>query len=260
MPSDLHSLQNPNTAKLHLYVMQNAHGLIKIGRSSNVDRRRLQLEQQGRCSIEIIHFIPAFGHHEERLHLLLQQYRLSGEWFSGSDDARRAISAALNMTLHWRFALDVGGAERWLETLLDGVADRYWRKRERAVVSRLKAAVTGYGRFERFKDAGWYQLDADIAGVYGVDGGATMYEGQFYDAGDRIFGTYRPRAGKVIMAPVKVEIPPFTRSMEAAVQLWLPTDSASLRRPVANALDCCLAALCDRWCIAEERIKPRDTR
>lgn len=38
---ELSSLRNDRTRESTLYVMQNAHGLIKIGRSDNPEQRRL---------------------------------------------------------------------------------------------------------------------------------------------------------------------------------------------------------------------------
>lgn len=252
MSSKLYSLGNNKTAKLDLYVMQNAHGLIKIGRSSTPTRRRLQLEQQTHCPIEIISVLPAFGHHEERVHLLLSQFSLGGEWFSGSQEAKDAINAALNTTLTWLYPLDAQAAELWLEKQIDAASERYWRKRARVVVANLKGALLGHRRYSKQID--FRHLDARIAGVFGLNGGATMYEVCDFD-GDSATGWYRMSNGTL----VSIEIPRFTQSMDEAVKLWLPEDIRIPRRQVKDALDCCFAALCDRWTIDEATVKQRDT-
>lgn len=73
--ADLFSLRNPATRHLSLYVMQNAHGLIKIGRSDNPQRRLTEIQQDARCAVALIATFPDVGHFKEWVHLQMARRR-----------------------------------------------------------------------------------------------------------------------------------------------------------------------------------------
>lgn len=75
----------------HLYVMQNHLGLIKIGRSINVESRRRNLEKADLCSIQIVAIFENEGHREEPVHIKLDRQRLIGEWFDGDTKSVKKI-------------------------------------------------------------------------------------------------------------------------------------------------------------------------
>lgn len=82
---------------MHLYVMQNEHGLLKIGRSVRVEQRRAALEKTEDCRIAIVFVVEDEGLNEEWLHLEMDDHRVIGEWFEGSEEAK----AHLLRTLEW---------------------------------------------------------------------------------------------------------------------------------------------------------------
>lgn len=70
----------------HLYVMQMGKtGAIKVGRSSNVETRKRQLQTGCPYEIRILLVAENQGHREKFLHREMRQFRLRGqrgEWFS----------------------------------------------------------------------------------------------------------------------------------------------------------------------------------
>ena len=69
----------------HLYIFQMAHtGAIKIGRSSDVERRRKQIQTGCPYEIKTIFILDGQGKLEPKLHKMLNEYRTAhfrGEWF-----------------------------------------------------------------------------------------------------------------------------------------------------------------------------------
>ncbi|MBA9869743.1 GIY-YIG nuclease family protein [Ralstonia pickettii] len=229
---------------MSLYVMQNMHGLIKIGRSGNPAQRQQQLRVVGQCAISLVAVFPGAGHFEELAHSQLRKHRVAFEWFRGDRLARRAVEDLFGEQFVWPFEYQQDAATAWIERQLDAGVDRYWRRRERRVIKLLKSAALGIGVCAQYGD-GHYQLDADIGLLQGyptvcIDSrkGETIVTGQ--RDGDR----------------KRSEVPRYTRSMDDAQTLWLPDvvveHQATYRRPV----DCCLAALCDRWALDVERLAP----
>lgn len=103
-----------------LYLMQNEHGLIKVGRSIHPQRRLKKLISTERCHIEIVEQFPNCGDLEEHVHIALDEFRVVGEWFHGSADARLTIAAALGIDdIEWPFEFDIAKAERWIEDTVD---------------------------------------------------------------------------------------------------------------------------------------------
>ncbi|CAB3803905.1 hypothetical protein LMG28138_05424 [Pararobbsia alpina] len=58
----------------YLYVMQNEHGLIKVGRSIDPARRRLVLQSQCGCNIALVASLHQRGPDEEWVHSLLADF------------------------------------------------------------------------------------------------------------------------------------------------------------------------------------------
>lgn len=245
--SDLQSLRNGETAMMTLYVMQNPHGLIKIGRSESADRRRLQLRKQVRCAVDLVAFFPNAGHFEEWLHLQLEVHRAALEWFNGDDAARLAIEDLLGERLRWPYEFRQNVASAWIERLLHDGSERYWRQRERRVIKYLKSAVIGEGICALWGD-GHYQLDADIGLLMGYP--VVCIESR---NGETIV------TGRCDGHREESEVPRYSRSTEAAMALWLPDVPSSARGAFARPVDCCLAALSDRWGFDVERLAPART-
>jgi len=111
-----------------LYVMQNEHGLIKVGRSVDAEKRRRALEVTERCRIVVVSLLSGQGEREEQVHLKLRRHLIEGEWFNGTAAARRAAVKTLGLEPEpvWPFAYDRAAAEVWLESFFG------WRD-ERAI-------------------------------------------------------------------------------------------------------------------------------
>lgn len=240
--SDLSSLRNDETRTMTLYVMQNMHGLIKIGRSANPVQRRQQVRQQAQCAVDLVATFPNAGHFEEWVHAQLETHRVALEWFNGDEPARLAVEDLFGVQMQWPYALHADHAVAWTARLLDAGSDRYWRRRERQVIKYLKSAVIGEGVYALYGN-GYYQLDADIGLVMGYPcvcigshKGETIVTGR--REGDR----------------VETEVPRYTRSMDAAMTLWLPDVPEAERGTYSRPVECCLAALCDRWGFDAERL------
>ena len=99
----------------HLYVMQMGKtGAIKVGRSSNVERRRAEVQTGAPYEVRVIIVAPDQGHREMQIHRSLRQFQLriqKGEWFS-------------EMALG---SLPTDIYERMDEAMLDMVNTDWWR-------------------------------------------------------------------------------------------------------------------------------------
>ncbi len=246
--SDLSSLRNDETRTMTLYVMQNMHGLIKIGRSANPIQRRKQLRQQARCAVELVATFPNAGHFEEWVHAQLETHRAALEWFNGDDVARFAIDDLFGAQLPWLYTFHADDAAAWIERLLDTADGRYWRRRERHAVRSLKSAASGEGIYA-MHGAGHYELDAEIA----------------LGLGYPCVGICSHKRETIVTVPndgesMGSEIPHYSRSIEAAMTLWLPDVPEAERGTYTRPVECCLAALCDRWGFDLERVEPARTR
>ena len=239
----------------NLYVMQNEHGLIKVGRSLSASTRRRRLEVDYRCKIALIIEFPGHGPREERLINKLAPYRvgpeLRSEWFDGSNPCRALLAQVLRTRLTWPYALDLVGAKRWLEDFEDRQWDNYVQGCRRRMLGNLKAASLGLSPFQAYH-RGHPELDARLWSVLdGVRPTMTSDEGllrgiDFDDETDE---------------PIYLEIPPYTTDLSAALTLWSdPRDAAAWLEYAgsdANALACCIEALGFEWGIDVQRLKPR---
>jgi hypothetical protein len=239
--SELGSLRHPATQGLFLYVMQNEHGLIKVGRSENPERRVIEVQKAARCKVSLIAAYPGSGHFEEWIHVRMENYAIGFEWFDGTQKSKDALASLFDIHLPWAYALGAG-AQDWIERLLDKGAERYWRKRERDAIRRIKGAVIGKGIF-RNDGNGSEILDSYIAPHVGfrdpvscgTPSGESGIYARFWDSEELI------------------PVPAYTRSMEAALSLWLPDPDRqiqSFERPI----ECCFFGLCDRLGFDPERL------
>lgn len=102
----------------HLYVMQNEFGCIKVGRSVDPWARQYALRQTERCQVELVIAVEGGGEDEEGIHYSLRKHHLVGEWFAGTDAARKAVVKEFRpLTLEWKFDHDPEGAAEWLDHL-----------------------------------------------------------------------------------------------------------------------------------------------
>lgn len=87
----------------HLYVMQNAFGRIKIGRSADPERRRRDLESSSGHKVVLVRIFLNRGAEEAIIHQKLREFRCIGEWFLGTAEAKRAICEAVQARLRFCF-------------------------------------------------------------------------------------------------------------------------------------------------------------
>ena len=239
--SELISLRRPSTRGLFLYVMQNEHGIVKIGRSDNPERRTLEVQKAARCKVSLIATFPDAGHFEEWLHIQMDAFAIGFEWFEGTQQSRDALASLLGIDLQWVYPSS-GNAQAWTERLMDSGAERYWRKRERDVMRRLKGAVIGEGIF-RNEGNGSDSLDSYIAPHVGFRDPVCRDTRNGQPANLARFGD----SEKMTL------IPAYTRSMDAALSLWLPDPYRTIPT-YARPIECCFHGLCERLGFDPERL------
>lgn len=218
------------TAPQDLYVMQNEHGLIKVGRSVNPERRRRDLERSEQCRIALVHVLAAQGEREERVHLKLRRHLIEGEWFKGSSASRNAIAKELGLEpdLAWPFLFDRVAAAAWLERFYSWRDDRAVDRLFGRLMTRIKACA----------DHEWI-ANADIWHLLCVS-----------DTGEQPIVSVQGQGEGVVLegwqrgAKAPVRVPTYTSDLAACIELW-PEDV----RPTTwdgPPLECALAALAER--------------
>lgn len=211
-----------------LYVMQNEFGLLKIGRSIDVERRRLTLQSTERCTIKIVEIYTGCGDMEEGIHLDMDDHRLAGEWFDGSDEARAALCELIacdDPEIIFPYAYDRAGAQTWLDHI----------------------------NVVRQADAVRRELYREITILRTADGPSWVYDSGIFYAKWRAATGRRPG-----LRSIKIDgetathwsdsdsnaqgiVPAFTSSVENALLVW-PDDL----RPATwtgTPIECCIAAL-----------------
>ena len=107
---------DPN--KQDIYIFQNQFGLVKIGRSIDVEKRRKAVERTDKCSVALVAILPGAGRSEERLHDLLVDFRVTGEWFDGSRGMKEVLEKATKKKIPlWPYEFDRVPASDWLKQL-----------------------------------------------------------------------------------------------------------------------------------------------
>lgn len=216
--------------------MQNHVGLIKIGRSASVEARRKAIGFTQRCNVSLVAVINDEGDHEEAIHAALDDYRIIGEWFDGTDQARQAVvvEAGLDPATEWPVALaDDEVVEMWLKTLSERMLltsrDKDIQKTIRQMTNNPPALDPEY-RWEdvRLYTTYWQTICGRSAYVIvGCDDeGSPMYTGTRDGAGEDV---------------IEEPIPNYLTCMDAALSLWPDSD-----RPFAwqgSVRDCCIAGL-----------------
>ena len=188
----------------------------------NPEVRRRSLQVQERCKIALVFVYPEQGSREEALHIKLDDYRIEGEWFEGSDEARVAIAKAVKRgcVLTWPFAYDEAGAEAWLDQFLDWRRFRYIDRLFRENLRRICVAKQP----DPYADMDIWQLL--LLSETGEMPGALI--------GDEIKGIDNDTAELVA-------IPKYSTDLSLAMSVW-PKDV----RPSSwdgTPLECCIAAL-----------------
>lgn len=100
---------DPAPAQAHLYLLQAESGeRVKIGRTSNILARRLDIERTEGELFRIVSVIPNQGHLEAEVHAHFVRHQQATEWFNPHPDifrwfldAERTPSSRLRVLLRW---------------------------------------------------------------------------------------------------------------------------------------------------------------
>jgi hypothetical protein len=226
-----------------LYVMQNHLGLIKVGQSSNVDRRRSRIERDDLCHARIVTIAKDQGSKERLLLKRLASTQIIGEWHDGGDQTRLLITEFFRLKrLPWRFEL---AREAQIDSWLDRIELR------RIMISREKLMQRFIKKMQNFYDAseenGSRFCDQKI--------GQIIYE---YDE-DRSYLTIPAANGNVLVFLDANEpgfpLPMYTSTIEGALQTF-----PAHKKPnhwESSAWDCCIHGLIARREAMIERHKER---
>lgn len=127
----------------HLYVMQAASGLIKIGRSYDPKQRRREIENASGHRVLLLLILPNRGNEEAAIHAKLAPHRGIGEWFAGTHEAMRDICVALGVVVKFRFSGASPAALVRVARQATGAATREHRATNAAVIG-LAADILGH--------------------------------------------------------------------------------------------------------------------
>jgi hypothetical protein len=179
------------------------------------------------------------------VHLQMAPHHAEQEWFFGTERMRSELGALLGMNFLWPYDHQPEACATWIERLQDVATDRYWRRRERDVLRRIKGAVTGAGIF-----AAHAQGSVDLDGYVAPHVGYRDPVCQSSRHGVDVILARRDDSQDLS------EVPAYTRSLDAASSLWLPESMPRAPQGDTRAVAVCFAALCDRLSIDSERLKP----
>ena len=211
-----------------LYVMQNEFGLIKIGRSVDVEQRRATLQSTERCKIAIVEVYTGCGDMEEDIHLDMDDHRLAGEWFDGSDDARAALAELVELSdppVKWPYAYNRKGAAAWLDHIN---------------VVRHAATIRKslYREITILRDAPGPSWVYDVSVFYVIALAATGERPELYPV--KIDGRVHRRWVDRHRGTSGI-VPDYTASVENALLAW--PDELRPASWTGSAIECCIAAL-----------------
>lgn len=84
----------PSSAPKFVYFFHDSvSGHVKIGRSSNIQQRKITLETAYPCRLTLICLLPADEWPERPMHRLFKADRLRGEWFRYSDHMKAFVAS-----------------------------------------------------------------------------------------------------------------------------------------------------------------------
>lgn len=233
-----------------LYVLQNEFGFIKIGRSVDVTQRINALRSGDGCDIHVVELYESCGDLEEWLHIEMEEYRVVGEWFSGTDEARGKLAELLaTPDMDWQRPYDLEAARSWLDNL-----DEIRGKRATKHLIGKQIGILR-GQTEGSEALDWRVLFAWRLAVTGefplvipqrVKGKRNEWRQMWCDpkpdekeddVGDRSLKLRLLGYDPADLVP----LPPFTTEVSAALQLW--PQKIKPEEWQGNAIECCIEAL-----------------
>ena len=207
-------------ADARLYVVQNHLGLVKIGSSANTKVRFGRIARDDLCEVFPVAVLDGEGWREPFVHRALTKHNLVGEWYDGTDKARRAIIKAVQLRreIAWPMILaDEDAVEAWLEC----VEARRARISDEKLYQRL---IKNMEKTDSISGAA-YGFHYNFKILEAIE----RYEGEQWDN----FGRFHHTSHDTM--------PSFVSDIAIAMSLW-PEDA----RPVTwtgSAWRCCIAAL-----------------
>lgn len=216
-----------------LYIMQNQLGLIKIGRSGNVEHRRRTVEIVDACAIQTVAILKNSGDLEETIHLALDDHRVIGEWFDGSEEARTAIVKAvcLRTDIAWPYSLaDDDSICDWLDLIEDRRAMISADKAYQTCIREMRASSECRADPDRYLESKiWsvvWRFEYRCRTLVFRDKNAN---------GDVVLTGHRSNSDEPDI------IPRYTTDVTAALALWPDEDRP--REWNGSAWECCIAAI-----------------
>ena len=141
-----------------LYVMQAECGLVKVGRSTNPESRRVMLAQKLRQQLVLIAILPDRGVDEEAIHIKLKKHLVIGEWFYGTEAGKIAVAKIVGMPRpDWPFAWDAATSDKFRRSIEVANYKRALLGQRRKVIKTIV-----FGAADKFTNAKiWSALDDD---------------------------------------------------------------------------------------------------
>ena len=93
----------------YLYIFKNEIGKVKIGRSTNVEKRRKNIQSQSGMKVECIYMLENGSKYERKLHKYFEKYQTIGEWFNLPQEEIKWLSNLTINVLNERFRDELKG-------------------------------------------------------------------------------------------------------------------------------------------------------
>jgi hypothetical protein len=218
----------------HLYLMQNHIGLIKIGKSKQVEARKRQIEKVDLCTLEIVKVLYELGNDEPFYHSVFRKNRAVGEWFYGDKKALKKASSffLLGRNFVWPYVL---AEDKVIDDWLKRVEDCRYIKSAKSLLQRQLLIMQEQENPNNLREDIHRRFNWKIWQLL------NRFENyrEVYCSNDQ----NGPHLGFTGEDEI-IEIPQYTNNLEAALSLWPynkePTNLTGL------AWDCCLEGLAER--------------
>lgn len=238
----------------HLYVTQNEFGLIKIGRSHDVERRCRYLARELGCQIDIVAVVPESGHMEEYFHITLDHHCVGYEWFDGTEEAKAEIVSEMliaDLVEAWPFALDRSKADAWLDSFYDHQATLSIKKSRLREFNYFRTNV--FGTMDPKHQIGNRSHDLRLWRIINED-----LEDEFVPTFEKLKdGTYDAVLEKRSTGKKVGRIPDYTTVLDDALLVWPDSKRPKVWTICVKgstlAFTCAVMGLAARWNIDPNR-------
>ncbi|TPE59575.1 hypothetical protein FJQ54_13950 [Sandaracinobacter neustonicus] len=215
--------------------MQNEHGFIKVGVSSDAESRRKKICASDRCSAALVLLIEDYAYKEYDLHLELSEHIAYGEWFFDTKKVRRIIESELERKINWKNEIsDPISSNEWLRNL----ESLRLHESQKKLLRRLINELSNFPEITDDWDSRFYNQKIWKSIWEYSEGQLTICSTTSGEDGKSICVAYREgsEAGEIL--------PDYVRSISDALKTW-PDNSRPLDW-TGSATDCCVAGLTNR--------------